>query len=244
MIPVTASLIGASFVAGMVTFLAPCTFPLIPAYLSFITGPEKPSVWKTVRNGLGFMVGFSTVFIVFGIFASAMATLVSSDIRVGITRIVGVIIVLWGLDMVGVLQGIRSRFQWYPRWKGLPAGKMWSSAVMGGMLAVGWSPCIGPILGTILTIAWNGAQIWDGVILMVTFSVGFAIPFLGVAILLALGHTNVSSWAKNTLWLQRLSGVVLIGVGWLFINNQMDQFSSWIFRYVQFFDYQRIFEWL
>ena len=244
MISITASLYGASFVAGMLTFLAPCTFPLIPAYLSFISGGETPSIWKTVRNGLGFMLGFSTVFILFGVFTATLASLVSSDLRAGITRIVGGIILLWGLDMLGILKGMRNRFQWYPRWKGLPVGKMWSSTVMGGMLAVGWSPCIGPILGTILTIVWNNSRIWDGVGLMAVFSVGFSIPFLGVAILLGLGRKNITDWTVNTVWLQRLSGLLLIAVGWIFITNQMEQFSSWVFRYMQFINYERILDWL
>ena len=234
----------ASFLAGMVTFLAPCTFPLIPAYLGFLAGDRKPTVRTMLANGAGFMVGFSLIFILLGVFATSMATMVSPAVRSGITRLAGFVILLWGLDMVGVFQGVRARFAWNPRWKGLQSGRWGSSVALGGMLAVGWSPCIGPILGTILTIVWNSANVWDGVLLMTVFSAGFAVPFLGVAALMGLGYSQMENMQIVTVWVQRISGVLLIGVGVLFFLDGMEGFIAWVFRNTRFIDYRGILEWL
>lgn len=244
MIEITPALMLASFVAGMVTFLAPCTFPLIPAYIGFIMGDGEARWGRTMRNGLGFILGFSVIFILFGVFTTALASIVTPFVRTWITRLAGLLIIAWGLDMVGLTKGVRAKFSWNPRWKGLESGKFGSSMALGGMLAVGWSPCIGPILGTILTVVWNSANIWDGVLLMVIFSAGFAVPFLGVAALLGLGQQKVTGWAEKTVWLQRVSGVLLIGVGALLFFDAMDAFSQWIFQQTDILNYDRILDWL
>ncbi len=244
MIEITPALMGASFLAGILTFLAPCTFPLIPAYIGFIVGDENPRWGRTLRNGFGFMLGFSLIFILFGVFTTALASVVTPVVRMWVTRLAGLLIIIWGIDMVGLTKGVRSKFGWNPRWKGLKSGTFGSSTILGSMLAVGWSPCVGPILGTILTVVWNSSNVWDGVLLMGIFSLGFAVPFLGVAALIGMGQEKIQGWAAKTIWLQRFSGVLLIGVGFLLFFDGMDAFSQWVFQQTRFINYERILDWL
>ncbi len=240
----SSSLLIGSLVAGVLTFLAPCTFPLIPAYIGFITGDGKLTKLQTIRNGLLFVVGFMGVFVVLGVFASSLASLFTSQARLIISRIAGILILIWGLEMIGIFKHKIFQTTWTPRIKGLKAGTVQSSILLGILLGIGWTPCVGPILGTILTFLINQGTVLDGAILMFVFSIGLAIPFLITAILLAQGRAILQKIEKLTSIIRIVSGLFLVLIGILFITNSLEVLGRFIFNTLQFLNYDRILDYL
>lgn len=238
------SLLVGSFVAGVLTFLAPCTFPLIPAYIGFITGDGKLTRFQTIRNGALFVLGFMGIFVTLGVFASGLSNLFNPDTRVIISRIAGVLILIWGLEMIGIFKHQIFQNTWTPRIKGLRAGTPQSSVLLGVLLGIGWTPCMGPILGTILTFLINKGTVADGAILMFIFSIGLSIPFLITAILLAQGRQLLQKIETLTPIIRIISGLFLILIGILFITNSLEVLGRFIFQTLKFIDYDRILNYL
>lgn len=238
------SLLFGSLVAGVLTFLAPCTFPLIPAYIGFITGDGKLTRLQTIRNGGLFVLGFMGIFITLGIFASSLSNLFNPDTRLLISRIAGVLILIWGLEMIGVFRHKIFQTTWTPSIKGLKAGTPQSSILLGALLGIGWTPCVGPILGTILTFLINKGTVADGAILMFIFSIGLAIPFLITAILLAQGRQLLQKIENLTPIIRIISGIFLVLIGILFITNSLEVLGRFIFKTFKFIDYDRILDYL
>lgn len=238
------SLLVGSFVAGVLTFLAPCTFPLIPAYIGFITGDGKLTKIQTIRNGALFVLGFMGVFITLGVFASSLSNLLNLETRAIISRIAGVLILIWGLEMIGVFKHKIFQKTWTPRIKGLQAGTPQSSVLLGALLGIGWTPCVGPILGTILTFLINKGTVLDGAILMFIFSIGLAIPFLLTAILLAQGRQLLQKIENLTPIIRIISGLFLILIGVLFLTDSLEVLGRFIFKTFKFLDYDRILDYL
>ncbi|MEY3471308.1 MAG: hypothetical protein RLZZ223_658 [Candidatus Parcubacteria bacterium] len=240
----TSSLLLASFIAGILTFLAPCTFPLIPAYIGFITGDGKLTRLQTIRNGALFVLGFMGIFVTLGVFASGLSNLFTPDTRLLISRIAGVLILIWGLEMIGVFRHKIFQNTWTPRIKGLKAGTPQSSVLLGALLGIGWTPCVGPILGTILTFLINKGTVADGAILMFIFSIGLAVPFLITAILLAQGRQLLQKIETLTPIIRIISGIFLVLIGILFITNSLEVLGRFIFKTFKFLDYDRILDYL
>lgn len=238
------SLLVGSFIAGVLTFLAPCTFPLIPAYIGFITGDGKLTRLQTIRNGGLFVLGFMVIFITLGIFASSLSNLFNPDTRLLISRIAGVLILIWGLEMIGLFRHKIFQTTWTPSIKGLKAGTPQSSILLGALLGIGWTPCVGPILGTILTFLINKGTVADGAILMFIFSIGLAIPFLITAILLAQGRQLLQKIENLTPIIRIISGIFLVLIGILFITNSLEVLGRFIFKTFKFIDYDRILDYL
>lgn len=229
-----------SFIAGMLMFLAPCTLPIVPGYLAFIAGiplsalsnpAAKRSARKVVfKNALAFVIGFSIIFILLGASAGLLGTFVGSW-RYTLAQVGGLIIILFGLTMLGL---IPVRFLAQERHIRLPSflvlGRLSSSALIGALFALGWSPCIGPILGTVLLIASNSATALYGALLLGVFSLGLAVPFLLTALLVS----------ESTVFLSRITGLVRIltivgGTGLVFGGSLMlfgytDVFVGWAYR--------------
>ncbi len=240
----TSSLIGASFVAGMLTFLAPCTFPLIPAYIGFITGDGRLGKFQTIRNGALFVLGFMGVFITLGIFATSLAGLLNAETRLLISRIAGIIIIIWGLEMIGLFRFPLFQKTWTPRIKLLRAGTAQSSVLLGMLLGVGWSPCIGPILGTILTFLINDGTVLEGAFLMFVFSLGLAVPFLLTALSLAQGRELLQKIEHITPIIRIISGIFLVLIGILFITSNLEIMAKYLFSGLKFLNYDKILDYL
>ena len=222
-------LIISSFIAGIFTFLAPCTLPLVPAYLGFISGvdtkelenPEtkRKAERKIFWNGLFFIVGFSIIFVVFGVLAGLVGQSLV-PFRIWLTRIGGVFIIFFGLFMLGAfklrfLQGEKKMKM--PKW--LTLGKPSSSLVVGGAFAFGWTPCVGPILGSILLLASTSTTAFQGGIFLLVFSLGLAVPFLALALGFSRASHYIEKISKYLTWVSRIGGVFLIALGILLLTN-------------------------
>ncbi|MBC7836216.1 sulfite exporter TauE/SafE family protein [Acetobacteraceae bacterium] len=233
-------LIPGAFLAGVLMFLAPCTLPIVPGYLVFISGGEK----KVMRNALAFVLGFSVVFIVLGTFAGLIGSVIGpwQDI---LSKIAGVLIILFGFTMLGVFRLPIIGSEWHTRIpKFLVLGRWESSALIGVLFALGWSPCIGPILGTILLFASTSATALQGAILLAVFSFGLAIPFLLCALFIDKIGNTFARFGRATQILSFIGGIVLVFLGLLMLSGSMGALVLWGFQFFDFLGYDRLLKYL
>jgi cytochrome c-type biogenesis protein len=209
--------IGLAFLAGLASFLSPCVFSLVPAYVGYLGGraaggENVSSRWVTFTHGLAFVLGFSLVFILFGV-AIAFAGELLYDFRTWLTRIGGIIVTIFGLHMIGVLHipflAYDTRVTQAPdrRWGYL------SSMLMGIFFSAGWSPCVGPVLGTILTFAFNGGSVSLGAALLSAYSAGLAIPFLVAALGIGWVTIILRNYGRAMRYVEIGMGILLVIVG-------------------------------
>ena len=250
------ALIIPSFIAGILTFLAPCTFPLIPGYLGFIGGVsldelQNPDSSKKARrrifmNGLLYVLGFSVVFILFGMLFGLGGTALG-QYRILLTRIGGGFVIFFGLYMVGFLklpflQFINQdhRFNLIEK---LTPGTPLSSLIFGATFAFGWTPCVGPILGSVLTLAAQGATVLQGGFLLAVFSLGLGIPFLVIAFGISSATTYLKLMNKYLRYFEVIGGLLLVLLGVLLITNNLAQWITF-FYHIEFLNFKWIYDYL
>lgn len=210
--------LGLAFLAGLASFLSPCVFSLVPAYVGYLGGraaggeASGSNRWVTFTHGLAFVLGFSLVFVGLGVAASAAGGLLY-DARAYLAKIGGVVVVIFGLHMIGIF---RIRFLEYDARVHTNPSRKWgylSSALLGVFFSAGWSPCVGPVLGTILTLAVNGGSPTLGAQLLSAYSAGLAIPFLFAALGIGWVSAALRKYGKAMHYIEIGMGVVLVIVG-------------------------------
>ncbi|MAZ67461.1 cytochrome C biogenesis protein [bacterium] len=248
--PISVGFIASAFIAGIITFLAPCTLPLVPAYLGFISGVDQESLKdpsrkdeirrRVVVNGLFFIIGFTVIFVLFG----ALAGLAGQELapyRIWLSRIGGIFVILFGLLMLGVLElpflGREYKIK-LPKW--IEVGKPSSSSLIGAVFGLGWTPCVGPVLGSILLLASSSATVFTGAILLLVFSAGLSIPFMVVAIGFAHASERITAMQKWLKWISIVGGLFLIGLGILLLTNNFSLLISWGFQIFGFLEYESL----
>jgi cytochrome c-type biogenesis protein len=212
--------IGLAFLAGLASFLSPCVFTLVPAYVGYLGGraagmdASANNRFITFTHGLAFVLGFSTIFILFGVAASAIGGFLVNA-QDTITRIGGILVIVFGLHMMGILRvpvlDYDTRVQQAPDRR---FGYL-SSALMGVFFSAGWSPCVGPVLGAILTFALNGGSVSTGVTLLSAYSAGLAIPFLLAALGIGWITVVLKKYGQVMHYVEVVMGVVLVIVGYM-----------------------------
>jgi cytochrome c-type biogenesis protein len=226
----------AAFTAGLISFVSPCVLPLIPAYLSFISGvsveemktrERKSEVLKKVSlNTFLFILGFSVVFVGLGASATFIGDFLLSRLSV-FNKIAGIIIMLLGLHLLGVF---RIRFLNYEKrfhTKGKPLGLL-GSFLVGLAFAFGWTPCIGPILAGILLVASNQDTVAKGVVLLASYSLGLGIPFFATAVSFH-SFLSVFGWIKKHFrTVEIISGLFLIIVGFLIFIGSFSSLTGFL----------------
>ncbi len=209
--------VGLAFLAGLASFLSPCVFSLVPAYVGYLGGraaggENGSNRWVTFSHGLAFVLGFSVVFILLGI-ALAFAGGLLYDLRTVLTKVGGIVVTLFGLHMIGLFHipflAYDTRVSQAPD----PKWGYFSSALMGVFFSAGWSPCVGPVLGTILTLAINGGSVPLGAALLSAYSAGLAIPFLVAALGIGWVTTILLKYNKTMRYVEIAMGVILVVVG-------------------------------
>ena len=223
---------GVAFLGGLLTFLSPCVLPLLPIYLSYLAGTAGSNKDLSARrrhtlfNALAFTVGFTVSFVLIGlVFYGVM-----SQFRVSgwFSKVLGIILIILGLHTLGVF---RIPFLLRDSRKldndKLNSFTIGSSFLMGLLFAAGWSPCIGPILATILSLTTTTGNIIDAGLMMLIFSIGLAIPFI-IAALLA---DKASQWARRnarfTVWVERFTGVLILAIGLALFFFSIHDMSGW-----------------
>lgn len=226
-----------AFAAGIVSFLSPCVLPLVPAYVSYIAGhslarsrhkehfAEKLSA---LALSLCFVLGFSTVFIALGASATAIGQLLMRY-RYETNIIGGGIVIVFGLFTTGFLKipWFQHDFRLHPHvGSGLPL----AAYVLGLAFGFGWTPCIGPVLGAILTVSAVATSVFGGIILLGVYSVGLGIPFLACAVFAGAFTKRLRNLGRIGHGLQIAAGVVMVLMGLAMITGQLTDFSWWLLR--------------
>lgn len=231
-----------AFAAGMFSFLSPCVLPLVPGYLSLMSGVStaelvgggttatKVDSRKLLRSTLLFVAGFTVVFVAFGATASALGQLLL-DHQLLLNKIAGALIMVMALFVGGV---IRPPWMEQERRVQVLPSKLGSYGppVMGMAFAFGWTPCIGPVLSGVLGYAAAGSTLTQGVMLLFFYSLGLGVPFVGAA--LAFDRlTGTFAWVKRHYRLiQVVSAVLLFAFGYLLYTNKITRMASWLVEFM------------
>jgi cytochrome c-type biogenesis protein len=222
-----------AFAAGVISFLSPCVLPLVPGYLSYVAGTsletlrdDRTSRLVAVGYAVCFVLGFSAVFIAFGASATALGGLLLSwRYELGIAA--GVVVLLFGLHLAGLLplHFLEREARFHAEVKG---GRIAGAFLLGLAFAFGWTPCIGPVLGVILTMSASTADLGAGTALLAVYSLGLGLPFLLAALFTDVLLERLRQLSRTGRQLQRAAGVLLAVVGVLMITGRLETLAYWL----------------
>ena len=224
-----------AFLAGVVSFLSPCVLPLVPGYISMLsgasieelkTGAGTALVARIFRNSIAFVVGFSVVFITLGASATAVGRFLVAQ-RTTFNIVAGIIIIIFGLHLTGLVK-IPFLYREARVNTGAPRRGLLGAFVLGFAFAFGWTPCIGPILTGILALAALRDTVFQGMFLLAIYSAGLAIPFVLTGLGLSQFLKFYSGFRKHLQIVEVLSGVLLIAIGVLMAFNKLGMLSGYL----------------
>ncbi len=229
------SIIGA-FAAGTISFLSPCVLPLVPGYISMVSGISldrlqaesegDPKIARVVLlNSVFFILGFSLTFITLGASASAIGQIVMSRMSI-LYRLAGLLIIIFGLHLIGIFK-IPFLYQ-DKRFHNVKPRGMAGAFVLGLAFAFGWSPCLGPILAGILTVASTRETVNEGVGLLAVYSAGLGLPFLLTSVGLNRFLSFYSRFKHHLRKVEVVSGVFVVAIGTLILTNTLTRFNSYL----------------
>ena len=229
--------VAAAFGAGLLSFLSPCVLPLVPPYLVYMTGsslerladaePEPRVRREAVAAALLFVLGFSTVFVTLGASASAVGALLHAYSYV-LGKVAGVVIIIMGLHFLGL-----TPIAWLMREKRVQVAKpvgIWGAYLMGLAFAFGWTPCIGPVLGTILAIAGSEGSVGQGAGLFAVYSLGLGIPFIAAALAVEPFAAFLARFRAHLGTVEKVMGGLLVVAGVAFFSGWITDLGSWLIQ--------------
>ena len=228
----------AAFAAGMVSFLSPCVLPLVPAYVSYVAGQSDAALerQRDLQHRLAalalssvFVLGFGVVFVALGAGASALGS-VLLRYRYEANLIGGAIVILFGVLMIGMSRGmpwLQREWRFHPH---LPGGRPLAAFVLGLAFGFGWTPCIGPVLGAILTLSATQAPGAGGVGLLAVYAAGLGVPFLLVALFTRELASRMRVLRRVGWILQIAAGVVLVAMGIAMMTGYLSRFAFWLLK--------------
>jgi cytochrome c-type biogenesis protein len=223
-----------AFAAGLLSFLSPCVLPLVPSYATFITGlslDELTGEGDATRarraalvHGLLFVAGFTAVFMLLGASATFLGSLFRYASR-GLEIAGGVLLSVFGLYLLGLLRLPGANREWRMHLADKPVGYL-GTVLVGVAFGAGWTPCIGPVLGGILTLAATRGTLGEGMGLLAVYSLGLAVPFLLATLLLERFMGGMKRLRPALPWINRISGVLLLGLGVLLLTGWLSMLSA------------------
>ncbi len=214
-----------TFLEGLITFISPCLLPMLPIYVSYFAGGSTRSVRKTLANSLGFVAGFTLVFIALGALAGTLGGFLSRY-RTAVNLVTGLIVVFFGLNFLGVF-----RFEIFKgsassaRTKNL---NVFSSLLFGIVFSVGWTPCVGAFLGSALMLASQQGQALTGILMLLVYSMGLGIPFVLSALLIDKLKSTFQFIKRNYKIINIISGSLLVLVGILMMSGLLSRLLSYL----------------
>ncbi len=219
-----------AFTAGVLSFLSPCVLPLVPSYVSFITGLSLDELgkrrWVALTHALFFIAGFTIIFMTAGATATAVGRLLL-HYRVWLERVGGALIIFFGLYLLGVFRWGSLTKERRVHLQDKPVGYL-GSALVGLAFGAGWTPCIGPILGSILLYTAPGGSLGQGLLLLFMYSLGLALPFVLVAVAVERFIGWFQKYRRLMPAIVRLSGGILIAVGLLLATGYFAILANWL----------------
>ncbi|WP_415303582.1 cytochrome c biogenesis CcdA family protein [Candidatus Pelagibacter sp. Uisw_090] len=224
-----------AFGAGLISFLSPCVLPLIPGYVSFITGNTLNEILEKKKIDLlpliFFSLGFSFVFIIFGATASFLGQILLQNSQI-LRTIAGIIIIIFSLQLIGVLNikflNVEKKF--YTK----KSNNIFFVFIVGMAFGFGWTPCIGPILGSILALASTEETIYKAILLLSFYSLGLAIPFILSGYLMQKFLLFSKNFKRNINLVTKGGGIILLITGILILTNQLQVLGYYILNYLPF----------
>ncbi|WP_261851587.1 cytochrome c biogenesis CcdA family protein [Clostridium folliculivorans] len=229
-----------AFSAGLLSFLSPCVLPLVPAYISYMTGTSINDVtintnkYKTTRfyKIFGFVLGFSIIFVIMGASATTLGNLLIRNQSL-FRKIGGFLMIIFGLHTIGI---IKIKFFYYEKrlLSLFSFGRNFSSILMGMAFAAGWTPCVGPILSSILIYSSNLNTVYQGIVLLSVYSLGLSIPFILTAIAIDKFMKLKNKLLKFTPIISIISGLLLIVMGILVYTNNLNTLSKYL-NFINFY---------
>jgi len=224
----------AAFLAGIVSFLSPCVLPLVPGYVSLISGTTVDGLQERDRGMFGrvmlssvmFILGFSIVFIILGAVATSLGQVTRQYYRL-LSQIAGVIIIIFGLHLTGILK-IKALYSDKRMHQVKGGSTPWGAFVVGFAFAFGWTPCIGPILATILTFAAAEETVAKGTLLLAVYSLGLAVPFLLTSLGIDRFLKFYARFRRHLHTIEVVSGGLLIAIGLLIVTHRFTVLSGYL----------------
>jgi cytochrome c-type biogenesis protein len=221
--------IGVAAIAGLVSFLSPCVLPLVPGYLSYVTGLAGADLDSGARRGrvlagtLLFIAGFGSVFVLVNVLLANAGRVLLRHQR-GVEIVIGALIIVFGAAFAGLIPGLQREWRIHR----LPSAGLIGAPVFGAVFALSWSPCIGPTLGVVFALSTVGNSTGRAVILAIAYCLGLGVPFIafGLAFRRLLGV--VRAIRRNSMWITRLGGALLIIVGLALVTGGWVDFVNWL----------------
>lgn len=219
-----------AFGAGVLSFLSPCVLPLVPSYVSFLTGLSLDELGSRRRvaltHALCFISGFTLIFLALGATATQLGVFLNQQ-RVWLERVGGALIVLFGLYLLGVFRWTALAREWRVHLQDKPMGYL-GSVFVGLAFGAGWTPCIGPILGSILMYASVQASLAQGLGLLFAYSMGLAVPFLLAAVAVERFLDWFGRFRRYVPVMTKIAGGILVVVGLLLVTGYFTLLASWL----------------
>lgn len=219
-----------AFAAGVVAFLSPCVLPLAPGYVSYITGLTGAELaQRSGRSGqvlagsVLFVLGFSVVFVSFGVLFGGVGS-VLLEYADPITRVLGVVVIVMGLAFVGLIPGLQREWRFHR----LPTWGVAGAPVLGVLFAIGWTPCIGPTLTAVQTMAFTEASALRGAMLSFVYCLGLGLPFVLLAFAFSRFAAALAWVRRHYVWVMRIGGGMLIIVGLLLVSGLWSDVMIWL----------------
>lgn len=207
-----------SFLEGIITFISPCLLPMLPIYVSYFAGGGERSTRKTLTNSLGFVLGFTVVFVAMGALAGTIGSFLK-QYQQAVNIVSGIIVIFFGLNFLGVLK--LNLFRGGNR--NMSTGKMGfgSAVVFGVIFSLGWTPCVGAFLGSALMLASQQGHVVTGMLMLLAYSLGLGIPFVVSALLIDTLKSAFHFIKRNYRIINLVSGILLIVIGIMMATGTM-----------------------
>ena len=212
-----------SFLEGIITFISPCLLPMLPIYISYFAGGGERSTKKTMKCALGFILGFTIVFVSMGALAGTIGSFLKSHQQT-VNIVSGVIVILFGLNFLGILK--INLFHGTKRSVDTTDLGFFTSALFGIIFSVGWTPCVGAFLGSALMLASQQGHVLTGMIMLLCYSLGLGIPFIISALLIDKLKSTFAFIKKNYRIINMVCGGFLIVIGILMATGTMGRFLA------------------
>jgi cytochrome c-type biogenesis protein len=226
-----------AFAAGIVSFASPCVLPLAPGYLSYVTGLTGAEIAGEERGGtttvvvksrvlLGsvlFVMGFSVVFVSYGLLFGGLGSLLLEYQSI-ISRILGVIVIVMGLSFMGVIPGMQREWRMHR----MPSYSVWGAPVLGVLFGLGWTPCIGPALTAVQSLAFTEGSAARGALLSFVYCLGLGLPFILLGLLFRQAAGTLAWVRRHYTLIMRIGGGLLVAIGILLVSGLWDSVTIWM----------------
>ena len=226
-----------AFAAGVVSFASPCVLPLAPGYLSYVTGLTGAEIAGEERGGtttvlvksrvlLGsvlFVLGFSVVFVSYGLLFGSLGALLL-EYQAIISRILGVLVIIMGLSFMGVIPGMQREWRMHR----MPSYSVWGAPLLGVLFGLGWTPCIGPALTAVQSLAFTEASAARGALLSLVYCLGLGLPFILLGLLFRQAAGTLAWVRRHYTLIMRIGGGLLVAIGILLVSGIWDSITIWM----------------